>query len=290
MTDCGIIRKADCPLEIDPKYAYNDSFARYAMYPLAAAAAAEKDSRPCLQKAASDAKLRRYVIVPSFTNKTLYAGLVAVSEEKKAIMLAFRGTDSIEQFYDEGVMMMSLRDMKRGGKVNRYYYETFKYIWKEGLEKAVVESRKLYPNYEFWVTGISLGGAMATVAANVLVNEGISEAKNIKLVTFGEPRTGNQQFSEIHDKTFPYTYRITHAQDVVPHIPPKLLFGYYHHRYEVWYNNDMRPGKKYKICLSPEDCECSNSGINYDIPDHMSYFNIFTFKFIDNDCNYEQKS
>ena len=71
------------------------------------------------------------------------------------------------------------------------------------------------------------------------------------------------------------SYRITHYNDIVPHLPLESL-GYNHIPQEVWYNKD---NTKYKICNDYyiEDDECSNScyPLNCDsISDHKYYLNI----------------
>ena len=44
--------------------------------------------------------------------------------------------------------------------------------------------------------------------------------KNIQMVSFGQPRIGNSVFAEYFNMLLPNTYRITHAHDMVPHLPP----------------------------------------------------------------------
>jgi predicted lipase len=84
------------------------------------------------------------------------------------------------------------------------------------------------------VTGHSLGGAMASIAAGTIVSTGLFSSLKTKLITFGQPRTGNHEYSAAIDRLLGVNvYRITHADDIVPHIPPKDLDGFYHHSYEV---------------------------------------------------------
>lgn len=49
----------------------------------------------------------------------------------------------------------------------------------------------------------------------------------------------------------PYSYRVVHQNDLVPHLPPKTFDnwfdGAYHHRYEVWYDNSMVPGSTFEV-------------------------------------------
>ncbi|EPB75755.1 hypothetical protein ANCCEY_05183 [Ancylostoma ceylanicum] len=73
--------------------------------------------------------------------------------------------------------------------------------------------------------------------------------------------------------TFPYAYRIIHHRDPVPHIPPRLgRDKMFHHRYEVWYNNNMAVGKPYTICQEADGDYCSNTVISAESWEHMWYF------------------
>lgn len=68
-----------------------------------------------------------------------------------------------------------------------------------------------------------------------------------------------------------------HRHDWVAHVPPKLPNNMYdtpyHHRYEVWYDNDMTEGATYQLCTRPDDPECSDAYINTSAFDHDHYFN-----------------
>jgi len=74
-----------------------------------------------------------------------------------------------------------------------------------------------------------------------------------------------------------YDYRVVHAHDLVPHIPPKIFDNWfdspYHTRYEVWYNNNMTPGQTYQLCTRADDETCSNTQSDFSITDHLHYFN-----------------
>jgi ABC-type tungstate transport system permease subunit len=69
-----------------------------------------------------------------------------------------------------------------------------------GLLEEVVETLNEYPDYELWVTGQSLGAALASLAAGKLVKDmGVNE-ENLKLVTIGQPRTGDTEWAEEMDR------------------------------------------------------------------------------------------
>ncbi|KHJ91522.1 triacylglycerol lipase [Oesophagostomum dentatum] len=101
-----------------------------------------------------------------------------------------------------------------------------------------------YPDYEIWATGHSLGGSLASLAASIVLGSGLATPQQTKLITFGQPRTGNDEFSEQQDSESDFIFRVTHWRDVVPHIPN---LGYHHHRNEAFYEREMAP-TKFKVC------------------------------------------
>ena len=76
---------------------------------------------------------------------------------------------------------------------------------------------------------------------------------NVSVYTYGKPRIGNDNFAE-SAKNINH-YRITHGDDIVPHLPEEL-FGYRHTGTEIWYYGD---DDKHTICTEKEDPNCSNS-------------------------------
>lgn len=108
-----------------------------------------------------------------------------------------------------------------------------------------------YRSAPIYVTGHSLGGAIAIVAALDIHR---TYGKAIKLYTFGEPRVGNAAFAAYVAAQIPDTFRVIHYADMVPHLPPAAS-NYKHTNFEVWYQEDM---KSYKVC-NAEDSSCSNS-------------------------------
>ncbi len=99
----------------------------------------------------------------------------------------------------------------------------------EGFRK---EARKLHDEVaawaqankgkDFYITGHSLGGAMATYLTQELE---FANYPNLKLFTFGSPRLGNRSYVEAF-KT-PH-WRFVNCNDVIPHVPPSVA-QYKHH-------------------------------------------------------------
>ncbi|MFD9903244.1 lipase family protein [Streptomyces sp. NPDC059063] len=77
-----------------------------------------------------------------------------------------------------------------------------------------------------WLTGHSLGGALAMLAASRLHFEDPHLTAD-GIYTFGQPRTCDRLLAEAHDKAFAErAYRFVNDNDVVPHLPPEPA---YHH-------------------------------------------------------------
>ncbi|MEL6814555.1 MAG: lipase family protein [Cyanobacteria bacterium J06598_3] len=84
--------------------------------------------------------------------------------------------------------------------------------WRKDLAK---EGKTLPPLY---ITGHSLGGALATMAAAALVDHNIAVAG---VYTFGQPRVGDRTFvSQLNQNTGGRVYRFVNNNDIVPHVPP----------------------------------------------------------------------
>lgn len=72
-----------------------------------------------------------------------------------------------------------------------------------------------------WVTGHSLGGALAVMAAARLRQHGL----NPFTYTYGQPRVGLSGFSERFETELPgRLIRFINQSDIVPRVPPGLLF------------------------------------------------------------------
>ncbi|NEQ55568.1 MAG: hypothetical protein F6K11_36550, partial [Leptolyngbya sp. SIO3F4] len=72
------------------------------------------------------------------------------------------------------------------------------------------------------ITGHSLGGALATMAAASLLENGFDVAG---VYTFGQPRVGDLTFIKQLDEKLPNkVFRFINNNDIVPHVPPPFSF------------------------------------------------------------------
>ncbi len=140
----------------------------------------------------------------------------AVNDE--IILIAFRGTESIEDWLTD---LKTRLLMTKRGKVHQGFKEGLDYVWND--------IRDLIYKYDngrrtIWLTGHSLGGALATLAVDRLLDEWDVSG----LYTFGQPRVGDKKFHRAFNERFRHrTYRFVNDEDIVTRVPPRKL-GYWH--------------------------------------------------------------
>lgn len=123
-----------------------------------------------------------------------------------------------------------------------------------------------------FVTGHSLGGALATLCAlDLHITLGIPD---VRVVSFGSPRVGNYVFAKWFEEEIGPHWRFTHNRDIVPSVPPGYM-GFYHVAQEVWVV-DMLGRTLVGVCDdSGEDARCHNSmchlGLCSSVADHLLY-------------------
>jgi hypothetical protein len=104
-----------------------------------------------------------------------------------ARVIAFRGTKSALDFVTDGeVWRTDIGD----GEVHHGFWDAWMSVQLQVLERAP------WSPWPIYVTGHSLGGALAILAARNLVRAGISVAG---VYTFGCPRVGNARFARSYD-------------------------------------------------------------------------------------------
>ena len=97
--------------------------------------------------------------------------------------------------------------------------------------------RRRKPTQRLWVTGHSLGGALATLAAALLAEQPKQDVFGVTAVyTFGSPRVGNSAFARQYQ---PLLFRCERGDDIVPHVPPRLEIARL--------LNTLLPGKEFDI-------------------------------------------
>tara|TARA_R110000851_G_scaffold5273_5_gene21906 strand:- start:3169 stop:3960 length:792 start_codon:yes stop_codon:yes gene_type:complete len=130
------------------------------------------------------------------------------------IVISFRGTEPT-QFSDVKADLLAFkRKSKTEGKVHMGFKIELRKLWND--ISGILNRRT---KQQIWITGHSLGGAMATLCASRL------EERNPILYTYGSPRVGGREWRDGCDVEH---HRFRNNNDVVPVIPLWLM-GYRHH-------------------------------------------------------------
>jgi triacylglycerol lipase len=141
---------------------------------------------------------------------------LAVREGHLAV-LAFRGTKGRELLdTDLNLRLVPLPGVS-GVMVHRGFLEVFSHCKRE-IEKAVNDS--VPSTLGFYITGHSLGGALAQVASAALDRDNLAAC-----YTFGSPRVGTRGFDA--QVKCPH-YRVINNWDLVPGLPLAFSRGYCH--------------------------------------------------------------
>ena len=88
------------------------------------------------------------------------------------------------------------------------------------VRKSLLEAMDKFEGQHVIVTGHSLGGALATIAAlDIQYNLGSKRDLSFEVYTFGAPRVGNRAMVESYNGRIPNSYRFVYGWDIVTRIP-----------------------------------------------------------------------
>ena len=248
------------------------------------------------------------------------------SKVLRSPVVAFKGTDS-RSVYNWAENMRYWRSdlpLPVPGADGSLVHTGFYASWNSSalapnLTSAAGRLVERFPGRPLYVVGHSLGAALATVAAvDIRARLEAEERRrrksdggggenfrplDVRLVTFGSPRVGNEAFASFVRQATRLSVRLTHNRDIVPSVPPTWV-GFHHVATEAWQVDIVedrggaasasraRKGKTKKkgngggkgsdvigvvgLCdASGEDPRCHNSvcylGLCTSVADHLSY-------------------
>jgi hypothetical protein len=143
-----------------------------------------------------------------------------VASHPKAVIVAFAGTDpvSLANWISDFDAHLDVTTGAAEG-----YEGAAAVVWselKQLLEQCVAPGGKVF------VTGHSLGGALAALIAHRISTELQPDVDAV--YTFGMPRPGNKAFADLYNRQLGMrTYRLVHGEDIVPTVAP-TSFGFRH--------------------------------------------------------------
>ena len=154
------------------------------------------------------------------------------NDQFKKYIVAFPGTNEILELLNEAVNI-KLVDYESGNGIKLVNY--FKQVAFELKEifftKDVLDDIEAHPDYQFIATGHSLGGAVATIFLYEAINKGYLDPNRNEpvLITYGQPRTGNENFVLDFNKKIKNVLRIVRDGDIVVSLPYSLINNPYRH-------------------------------------------------------------
>jgi hypothetical protein len=146
-----------------------------------------------------------------------------VTHNDQCVVLCFRGTE-IDNFigafedWRRNFELIAKPD-ESGGLVHIGFQKGLRAVWqdvKDYLQPLLTDGA----GRTLWITGHSLGAALATLAAERAARDGHFKVQGV--YPFGSPRLGDDQFREKYAALGldAITFRVINNQDVVPKIPP----------------------------------------------------------------------
>ncbi|MGO4369807.1 lipase family protein [Paenibacillus sp. 2TAB19] len=142
-------------------------------------------------------------------------GFVLTSEQ--ASVLAFRGSGSAEDWVADFIAQQNVyRPVKNAGQTHKGFTDIYMSTRNEVL--ALIQT--LPADKPLFITGHSLGGALATLAAiDIASNTAI---RSPIVYTFGAPRVGDPKFVRAYNTIIDTHWRFQNEFDIVPHLPPHV--------------------------------------------------------------------
>ena len=169
----------------------------------------------------TESKIREIVqrIVQRRHRAPLFIGFVIASA--KGNIIAFRGTQTqVEWWRNLQATQKEYFDPITGTQYGWVHQGYLKVMRGQIASKLINAVRQLDPTIPCYITGHSLGGAIATMAAMEIALSIPEIREQIQLYTYAAPRIGDRTFAQAHSQLIPNSYRIVNLSDSVPLVPP----------------------------------------------------------------------
>ena len=178
-----------------------------------------QDSKPDEEKIIADLKAedKKFISVTGESKNSSQAILV---EHEDYLCMGFRGTDELKDWLDNFNVK---RKKMLFGKFHAGFANSLKDVWKPLFNKyQELRQKKKRP---LFLTGHSLGGSIATVAAARLIHQ---DLPFISVYTFGQPRTVDRRTARVFNaEAKSRFFRFHNNNDIITRVPSRTA-GYSH--------------------------------------------------------------
>ncbi len=142
-----------------------------------------------------------------------------IAQHEKIVIVAFRGTDEVSDWLDN--ISISLVPLSIG-RVHRGFYRALQTVW-SGMLETIDQFQDR--GQSLWLTGHSLGGALATLAAVDLVEQ---DKPFYGVYTYGQPRCCDRVLARTFNvEAKNRFFRFQNNNDIVSRVPQRAM-GYSH--------------------------------------------------------------
>lgn len=158
-----------------------------------------------------------------------------IAADPKKIILAFRGSEGVnrgESFIkdwttdaviNQATFNKYFPSAPNIGNIHSGFGKGLRDVWTK-VAARLEDTRKIYPEASLWITGHSLGGALAVLASACCYYETQNQSPVAGCYTFGQPRVGDLLFRSFYESALgSRTYFVVNRGDLVTRIPPRKI-------------------------------------------------------------------
>jgi predicted lipase len=187
--------------------------------------------------------------------KPVYIGFALTSSQRNLIVL--RGTQTPREWIAN--LQTSQVDYSQAGVQQGRIHRGFSRLYGK-LSQQILQAAQRFSSAPTYVTGHSLGGALATLAAADLAANATRLKGQIQLYSYASPRVGDSAFARFYLSLVPNSYRVVNLADMVPEVPPSIIKGLeFQHVGQLWsflaYTGNISPSHStisYQIAINQQ--------------------------------------
>ena len=211
--------------------AFDPVFARDVVLPLAQAAYTVMDGSPATlppgysqtsliqgNEAALAAMTNPHPAVSAMTKNTNIFGLMGHNPTSRTAFVSFRGTSDIEEWVANiDAVPDDYQPISGFGQVHAGFQDVYQLVRANVAANLATATTGCD---QILITGHSLGGALAVLAAPDVARNMPPNTIEPRLVTFAGPRVGLSDFAASFNAAIESCFRVVNFLDLVPYLPP----------------------------------------------------------------------
>lgn len=150
-------------------------------------------------------------------------------------ILVFRGTQRTAEWLGNVYAVQQTYFHPQTGERLGRIHTGFRRIADSIINPLAVDAvRQINPNKPCYVSGHSLGSALATILALDMALAVPALQPQLQVYVYASPRVGDPEFVRSYARILPNTFRVTNLADPIPTMPPTKLRGEFVHVGEEW--------------------------------------------------------